>query len=386
MALDIALTVGSFDQRGGIERVTVDMAHAYARLGHRVTVYATSWDPRYAERFHFVRLHAPHRPAWLRTAFLPLSASARLARHDIIHVQGTSAWQGDLLTFHSVHAAWCEQSIQSDGALSVHGLAKRLHPFHRLTIAMEKRQVKTWQGLLHACSGEVAEELAHHYQAPSGRVFAQPWGVDTTLFRPDPEARARQRRAWGVPEDTPVLLLAANEFARKGLATILEALPAVQPHQPWLLVAGRDDPEPYRARIQALGLDARVRFLGSVAPETLYPAADAFVMPSSYEGWGLVVAEALACGVPVLASRFPASTALIQPAQNGFLLNSPRDATELAGRLNTLLTPDCLAHLRDQARASVMHLDWLRVGERLVELGQRGAQLRKAGGRMMSQP
>ncbi|HEY9724114.1 MAG TPA: glycosyltransferase family 4 protein, partial [Oscillatoriaceae cyanobacterium] len=349
----IALTVGRFDLSGGIERVTVQLARGYQALGHDVTVFATGWDAD--DRFTFRHVTAPERPAWLRTLQLPGATTRALARDnfDFVHGQGTSTWHCDLLTFHSVHAAWLAHSVGESGTWSPTGIAKRLYPFHRAAIAVEHRQVRTHRGKFHGCSPEVACEIIRHYDADPARVFAEPWGIDFEEFRPDAVARARMRSTWEVDDGTRVVLLVANEFHRKGLGPLLEALALLDRRDLVLAVAGRADTAPYRALAERLGVAARVRFLGHQSPAPCYQAADLFALPSTYEGWGLVVGEALASGLPVVASRFPGSIAMIEPDRNGYLLDDPRDPKALAGAIERTLNPNTHMRLASFARNSV---------------------------------
>ncbi|MOA30999.1 GDP-mannose-dependent alpha-mannosyltransferase [compost metagenome] len=112
-------------------------------------------------------------------------------------------------------------------------------------------------------------------------------------------------------------------------------------------------------------------FLGHVEVAPLYQAADLFVMPSTYEGWGLVIGEALAAGLPVVTSKFPGSLAMIEPGENGLLLEDARDAVELAGAIDRALAPATHAHLATHARPSVLKYGWPEVCARLIALGQR---------------
>ncbi|MNS34293.1 Lipopolysaccharide core biosynthesis protein RfaG [compost metagenome] len=367
----IALTVGSFNQLGGIERVTVQLALGYRALGHDVTVFATDWDPRYEDRFTFERVDAPTRPAWLRTLRLPAATSRLLAgkRFDFVHGQGTSTLTCDLLTFHSVHAAWLDVSVQESGAWSPRGIAKRLYPFHRAAIAMERRQVATHRGMIHACSAEVRDEVIRYYGADPARVVAVPWGIELDVFQPDGEARQRTREAWGVTDRDRVLLLVANEFNRKGLGPTLEAMAALKRAELKLMVAGRGDPAPFQARIDQLGLRGQVHFLGHVEVAPAYQAADLFVMPSTYEGWGLVIGEALAAGLPVVTSKFPGSLAMVAPGENGLLIDDPRDADALAYAIEAALTPSVHTRLVANARPSVLKYGWPEVCRQLLALG-----------------
>ena len=376
--MDIGLPVGSFDLRGGIERTTVQLARTYRELGHDVTIYAADWDPAEAAGFHMVKVDAPAGPAWLRTARLAPATTRALGRHDWIHGHGTSTLRCDLLTFHSVHEAWCRACIATEGVLAPRSIAKRVLPFHRLTVALERRQVREHRGLFHGMAPEVADDLVRCYDAPRDRIVVIPWGVDLARFHEDPAAGARQRAAWGIPAGDRVITLVANELARKGLATILGAMARLKRDDLWLVVAGREDPAPWAALAAKLGVADRVRLVGSVDPVPVYQGADLFVMPSSYEGWGLVVGEALACGTPVVASRFPGSEDMVAPGRNGLLVDDPRDEAALAAAIGAALAPDRLPAMAAAARPSVARYGWLEIGRRLVEAGIRAAALRHA--------
>ncbi|MEB3329763.1 MAG: glycosyltransferase family 4 protein [Candidatus Sericytochromatia bacterium] len=372
MGLDLAITVGSFHRAGGIERVSVRLAEAYVALGHAVTVYACDWDPAFETRFRFVRVPAPSRPAWLHTLVLGDATARRLARHDWVHGQGASTTRCDLLTYHTVHAAWLEISAQLAGQPAWLGPAKRLWPFHRATIAIERRQAARHRGRFHTCSQAVREEAIRHYGIAPERIAAIPWGIDLREFQPSAAARAERRAAWNLG-DGPVLVMVANELHRKGLAPLLQALALLGRGDVTLLVAGRADPRPWLPLVERLGLGRQVRFLGSQPAAGCYQAADAFVMPTLYEGWSLVIGEALASGLPVVTSRAAGSSDLIRPGENGLLLDDPRDATAIAQALAAVLDPQVGPLLAAGARPSVADASWEGVAERLLAWGQAGA-------------
>jgi UDP-glucose:(heptosyl)LPS alpha-1,3-glucosyltransferase len=369
--MHIAVTVGSFNQLGGIERVTVQLALGYQSLGHEVTIFATDWDAAYEDRFNFEKVNAPAKPAWWRTMVLPKETARRLAGdpYDFIHGQGTSTLTCDLLTFHSIHAAWLEVSVAEEGTWSARGLAKRIYPFHRATIAMEQQQARTHQGLFHACSRAVREEAIKFYGIEPNRIRVVPWGVDLETFQPNSAVRAQERSEWGVDDTSPILLLVANEFHRKGLATLLEAMAQLGQPELQLVVVGRGNPEPYLPLIERLGLKKQVRFLGHRSVAACYQAADLFVMPTTYEAWGLVIGEALACGLPIITSRLAGASDLIVHGQNGFLLQDPRSVSELAEALHTALVPETRRAMAAAARPSVLHTSWLQVSQQLLALG-----------------
>ncbi|MBD3882924.1 glycosyltransferase family 4 protein [Phormidium tenue FACHB-886] len=369
--MHIAITVDQFNQLGGTPRVAVQLAHGYKALGHDVTVFTTEWDRAYEAQFAFEKIYAPNKPAWLQTLTLPDAMARRLAssKFDFVHGHGNSTSTCDLLTFHTVHAAWLDISILEEKSFSWRRLAKRVYPFHRATIAMQGQIARKHRGVFQACSRAVRQEAIQYYGVDPDRIWAVPWGVDLETFRPDPAMRAKRRQEWGFTESTPVLLMVANEFHRKGLAQILMAMAELGNPEVKLVTVGKADPTPYLPLVQKLGLEKQVLFLGLRPVASYYQAADLFIMPTTYEGWALVIGESLASGLPVVTSKFAGSSDLIEPGKNGLLLQDPRDVNELAQALNTALKPQMLQAMAAAARPSVMHNTWLEASRQLLALG-----------------
>jgi glycosyltransferase involved in cell wall biosynthesis len=121
----------------------------------------------------------------------------------------------------------------------------------------------------------------------------------------------------------------------------------------------------------ALGLDDVVVLLGEVTRSELsveYVSADCFCLPSVQEGFGLVFAEAMAAGLPVVACRAAAVPEIVVDGQTGILVN-PRRPDELATALETVLTNDALRKdYADQARHRVERYDLARVAGAFMEV------------------
>ena len=184
--------------------------------------------------------------------------------------------------------------------------------------------------------------LAWYYGASTDRIAVIPCGVDTELFRPMPQGEAK--RLLALPPD-PLLLYVGRLQPIKGLETLLEAMTALDGAARLLIVGGdQDEPENghadyLRERVSVLGLRERVSFLGAQPQERLrlfYAAADATVMPSYYESFGMVALEAMACGSPVIASRVGGLTTTVRDGVTGFLVPEG-DAGALAERVALLL-------------------------------------------------
>jgi glycosyltransferase involved in cell wall biosynthesis len=176
-------------------------------------------------------------------------------------------------------------------------------------------------------------------------------GVDAARFRPDAGARARVRAEAGIPPDA-VLFLYLGRLARdKGLIDLAHAFSGIG--EAWLLLVGPDEeslvPE-IRAACGAAG--ARLRLAGYTdCPEEFMAAADVFVLPSYREGFGSVVIEAAAAGVPAIGTRIYGVSDAIVDGETGFLVPA-REPALLGERMRELAADAALRRrLGEAARA-----------------------------------
>jgi glycosyltransferase-like protein len=160
-------------------------------------------------------------------------------------------------------------------------------------------------------------------------------GVDTRRYRPprDASERRRDRDAFGLGEHFTVLTIGGIE-PRKGSLTLLDGFARLRDLAPELdarlVVAGgatlfdyRHEVDRFHTRMAELGLDHAVRVLGTLTDaeiERLYRAADAFAFPSTKEGFGLAALEALASGLPVVASDLDALTTFLEDGRSAVLV------------------------------------------------------------------
>jgi D-inositol-3-phosphate glycosyltransferase len=213
-----------------------------------------------------------------------------------------------------------------------------------LRIAEEMRIVASADRLVAATVVERAH-LSGHYGADPARVAVIPCGVDTELFRPGEQAAARA--ALGL-DARPRLLYVGRISPIKGLETLLDGMARLRaagsPAQ--LCIVGGDADEPLnghegelRARLGRLALGDAVTFVGAQPQERLrtwYVAADATVLPSYYESFGMVALEAMACGSPVVASRVGGLQTTVRDRVTGVLVPD-HDAAALADALGRVL-------------------------------------------------
>lgn len=219
-----------------------------------------------------------------------------------------------------VHAAWLDVRRQRGGVAA--RLSMALNPYHHYMRAMEQRMYRdpAFRGVV--CISEMVKRDVMQYTGlPAERCHVIYNGIDTAFFNPQ-DARAQRaalRQQYGFADDTPVLLYVGSGFERKGLA---QALSAIVPHPSvQLVVVGSDKKSRrYQALAQQLGVGKRVHFAGAQRDvRSYYGMADGFILPSIYEPFGLVVAEAMACGLPVLTSTRCGGGELVQPGLTGWL-------------------------------------------------------------------
>lgn len=193
--------------------------------------------------------------------------------------------------------------------------------------------------------GSLTLDYLRAFGVPRERTGLFPYAVDVESFsersRLSPEERAAFRERLGVPAAGRVVLGLAKFNEREAPWDLLRAFDRVQDRDVWLVLAGDGPARP--ALEKFAGRLSRVRFPGYVPyPElpALYAASDLFVHPAREERWGVSVQEALACGLPVVASsRVGAGYDLIEVGGNGFVYPAG-DPERLAHRIGEALSLD----------------------------------------------
>jgi UDP-glucose:(heptosyl)LPS alpha-1,3-glucosyltransferase len=219
-----------------------------------------------------------------------------------------------------------------------------------------------------AISERVRTQLKKHYNLPDERIVTIPNGINLSRFDPsNARSRAEVRLSFGVSQDVPLLLFVGSQFRLKGLEFVIRAL-AEMKTRAVLLVVGGDVTGPYKRLADQLGVRDRVIFAGARNDlPKLYPAADAFVLPTLYETFALVCLEAMASGVPVLASPVGGIEDYLVDGENGFYIQ--RDQKEIAAKLDMILRdPDLHARVRERGLATAQNYAWEKIARQYLSL------------------
>jgi glycosyltransferase involved in cell wall biosynthesis len=204
--------------------------------------------------------------------------------------------------------------------------------------------------LVTACSPEL-RDIALALGAEPRRTQVWLYGVNTHLFRPAVDMRSTYRKHWGWTDDDKVIVAAGRLVSKKGFGVLLEAmLPILNKKASARLAIAGAGPLRHVLEQQACsaGIAARVQFTGQIAWDEMHmflAAADVFALPSvrdesgNMDGLPTIALEAMACGLPVVASRLGGIPMVLEHGRSGYLV-AARDSAALAKALLTLLCND----------------------------------------------
>lgn len=316
---------------GGAERMAGLLLDVFRSLDVRLTVLARQCDGT-PEGFEFRRVDPPHLGRMGRAAGFAravcravdsLDADLVFSQEAVPCCQAYRAGGG-------VHAEWLRQRRKLTGPAGRAWMG--IDPHQRSKLRVERALYESPALRTVICnSAMVRDDILRHYRIDPRRLQIIENAVDIGFYRRPADGDARRRRirdALGVPAGDFLWLFVGSGFERKGLGAALRAL--AQGPAGHLAVVGKDHRlARYKQLANRLGIAHRVHFTGRQDEvRSYYWAADALIHPALYEPYGLVVLEAMAAGLPVLASRqCGAAQSLIRDGENGYR----RDALDIDG-------------------------------------------------------
>jgi len=339
-------------QRGGAETSVLEMAAALAALGLDITVVcARRAHMRPVEtitdraRVEAIEVTGPGRLLRTRQFVTRAEGFVRREGFDVVHAVAPCRFCHVYQPRGGLYVETVARSVARSRTVAgrwLRRIGRRLNQRQRFLLRLEQALLDSpHPPQIAAVSQYVCHQVRRHFpNVPNSHLHLIPNGVSVNV--PTGAAtealRCETRRRLGAGRDERLLLFVAHNFALKGLGELIDACASLAPDVPWrLLVAGRDNPRPYRRQARRAGIETRVQFLGSVDVGPLYAAADALAHPTWYDPCSRVVLEALCWGLPVVTTRCNGACDAMTDESFGIIVDDPADTQALRHALQRVL-------------------------------------------------
>ncbi len=370
--LHVVLAVNSFlPHIGGKEMVVHYLAKSLSTMGHHVRVFVRGgfW------RYRGIEFPYPvHRWPGLGRLLRDRTGEAALRWESAL-------WKTDVIHAHVTYPSgyWAVQLAQKTGipvVITPHGddihtipeigHGKRLDPAYSSKIEFAVRKAAR----LTAISASIENSL-REAGAPGERICRIPNGIDLERFQGAAVTDIRHR--FGLPSSAKLILSVGSYIPRRGFEYLVQAIRLVQDTSPdaYLVIAGRNT-EPLVPLVKELGLEARVLLLGQIRPPSggndttdlladIYKSADVYVssgMSEGSEGLSLALLDAMAAGLPVVATEISGNRDVVRNGESGYLVPA-RNVEAMAAAMTRVLTDPGLAmRFREKSRSVAQDYSW----------------------------
>jgi glycosyltransferase involved in cell wall biosynthesis len=378
----LAVVSPFIDKRHGTERRVAEWTsrltrdydvHVYSQRVEDLDLTALTWH-------RIPKIPGPHLVnflwwLWANHAWRWWGRRIRGISHDLVFTAGTNCLDADAISIHIVFAEF-ERQVRPElsfGRNSVASWPRLIHRrlYYRLIKALERHLYLCPRAQLILIARKTQEDLDRFY-GPHEPLPVVYMGIDHATFNPQMRAARRPdaRKELGISDDRFVFLLVGNDWRKKGLFTLLDALPLLADFPVMLLVAGSDEAHSYQKQIQESKLQDRVRFLPSRGDVAFYyAAADAYVGPSIEDTFAQPPAEAMSCGLPVITTVTNGTAEIMTEGVDGISLRDPLDARALAAAMRSLCGDrELCRRLGENAARTAEQYTWDRNGEQFREI------------------
>ena len=391
-------TLGGKDT-GGMNVYVRDLTRELGRMGIHVDVFTRSQDEHVPHVLHDLGFgnRVVHVPAGPET---PIDRKD-LPNHIAQFVRGIQAFAEEKnIRYDLLHSHYWLSGLAARRLSEIWMGTPIIHMFHTLgemknrvarsTEEQEPRErIKAESEILEFSNRIVVSTLAELtqlrflYHADDRKTTIIPPGVDTSHFYPIPSDEAKQYI--GLKSHDRMVLFVGRIEPLKGVDTLIHAMSILNGNEAKLpfhlaIIGGEPDASTQEmstemARLQnlcdELGVEQTVIFLGKRSQDTLpyyYSAAEAVVMPSHYESFGLVALEAMACGTPVIASEVGGLAYLVKDGETGYTIRDD-DPDVLSEKLASLLgDPALRKRMGDCAAEYARDYKWEKIAVQIKDL------------------
>jgi starch synthase len=330
---------------------------------------------------------APYLQA-LRTLSVNLNISAHLNEVDLVH---SHTWYANMAG-HFAHLLFGIPHVMTSHSLEPlrPWKAEQLGGGYALSSFCERTAIENANAVIAVSTAMKADILSAYPAVPSEKVHVIYNGIDPTEVRADP--RINHLIECGINPDLPYVVFVGRITRQKGIVHLLEAARHFVPNTQLVLCAGEPDTPELGREVELLVNELRAtrgnvvwiaRMLTRSELSQVLTHARVFVCPSVYEPFGIVNLEAMACGVPVVATQVGGIPEIVVPRETGTLVAFENDgspfgtpkyrdafAASLAAAINELLEDPTLAkRYGEQGRQRVVDVfSWAAIAEKTAKL------------------
>ncbi len=334
-------------------------------------IFTNKWDPLDKRIIvHKIPTFSSNFYVW-EASFMTISTLVtKFHKFDITLAQPTRYFSPNVAEMQFVYRNW--NDYRDKNHIPVPNCDRFLPIIEKYNIRRAKQVI--------AISKSIKNEVLHYYHLPEDRVNVIYNGVNTEDFTPDNRSKYFEeiRERHNIDKNEIVLVFAGNPFVRKGLKYTIEALPQLKTKDYKLLIIGGDDPnkKPYVEIINKLGLVDKVIWIGITSEiKKYFAASDIFVLPTRYEPFGIVIAEAMASGLPAVTSKLAGAAELIEDGKDGLHIQTPTDSDEIAKKLNYLIqNDDVRKEIGKKARKKAEFCTWENAAKQMLEVFEKASK------------
>ena len=372
--MNVVLTTDYFPPHiGGVERVTYELANQLSQMGHRVAVITlsndntTPSDSTNGVRVYRAKSYESTRVLGVQSAFS--SATGRLIRNvckkeaaDVLHTN-------NLHYFTTIAASVNKKLLKLPLVTTLHiGTTSQLDGGMRVLTKIYEKSIGKWilsQSDHIIAVSKAVKEYARTLNVAESKISVIPNGIDIHENRPN---RTRRNK------NSPIrVAFVGRLISNKGPQYLVEAAPTVLrdfPEVEFLIVGEGPLLDVLRSRAKALGVSDSLRFLRAVPSVSAFlRGCDVYVRPSLTEGMPLTVLEAMASGVPTIATCIEGTTEILAHGNTGFLVD-PKNVGQLEFYVSKLVGDRKLRkRMGRQAREAMKkHNDWHSVATQTLKV------------------
>ena len=328
---------------GGSGAVATELGLELARRGHEIHVisYASPFRlPGFAENVYFHNVDLSGTYPLLQ--YFPYSLALAVKQHEVALREELDILHVHYAVPHATAAFLAREMARGERDLKVvttlHGTDITLVGQESSFFTVTKFSIEQSDAVT-AVSNYLRDETHRHFGCDKCDIEVIPNFVSSETYHPI--ERCEYRNAFA-PEDSKVIVHVSNFRTVKRVPEVIQIFAKIRRRVPSVLVLVGDGPDREKAECEAerLALRSQIRFLGTLdAIADVMQAADLFLLPSSSESFGLSALEAMACGVPVVASRVGGLPEVVRDGETGYLID-PSDIDGYAEAAVRILSDD----------------------------------------------